>query len=157
MNSTNFQACRHGLLLQLVNTIDDTVCLCTQRAYVSKACQLTFLRHYQYAPDRQLTCCNCCCRVAGNVVNDFVLGSVMFAVEKLGVRLVMVLGHTQCTIVASAVHQWATNKQNAVLDKPTAQAVAADLQKSSVPREDSSVSQVFDSAYCPMYTAACMQ
>lgn len=43
-------------------------------------------------------------RNAGNVVwEDGVMGSLEFAVEALGVKLVMVLGHSQCGAVGAAV------------------------------------------------------
>jgi len=43
-------------------------------------------------------------RVAGNVVDDVVLGSVEYAVEHLGVKLVLVLGHESCGAVTAAVN-----------------------------------------------------
>ena len=42
-------------------------------------------------------------RVAGNVVDDAVLGSIEYAVEHLGTKLVMVLGHEKCGAVSAAV------------------------------------------------------
>ena len=42
-------------------------------------------------------------RVAGHVVDDVVLASVEFAVNVLGVPLVMVLAHTQCGAVKGAI------------------------------------------------------
>jgi carbonic anhydrase len=42
-------------------------------------------------------------RVAGNIVNDAILGSIEYAVEHLGTKLVMVLGHEKCGAVAAAV------------------------------------------------------
>lgn len=42
-------------------------------------------------------------RVAGNSANDVVLGSIEYAAEHLGVRLVMVLGHERCGAVEAAV------------------------------------------------------
>ena len=42
-------------------------------------------------------------RVAGNVINDFVLGSVEYAAEHLGVQLVVILGHEKCGAVAATV------------------------------------------------------
>lgn len=42
-------------------------------------------------------------RVAGNVVDDFVLGSVEYAVAHLGTPLVMVLGHSSCGAVTATV------------------------------------------------------
>ncbi len=41
-------------------------------------------------------------RNAGNVVDDAVLASIEYAVEHLGVNLVLVLGHTQCGAVTAA-------------------------------------------------------
>ncbi len=42
-------------------------------------------------------------RNAGHVVDDSVLGSIEYAVEQLGVHLVMVLGHKNCGAVTAAV------------------------------------------------------
>ena len=42
-------------------------------------------------------------RNAGNLVDDHVLGSIEFAVECLGVRLVVVLGHERCGAITAAV------------------------------------------------------
>jgi carbonic anhydrase len=42
-------------------------------------------------------------RVAGNVVAPSQIGSVEFAVERLGTRLVVVLGHTRCSAVQATI------------------------------------------------------
>ena len=42
-------------------------------------------------------------RVAGNVACEYVLGSVEYAVEHLGVKLVVVMGHTNCGAVGAAM------------------------------------------------------
>ena len=42
-------------------------------------------------------------RVAGNVVGDSELGSLDYAVEHLGVKLVLVMGHEQCGAVKAAL------------------------------------------------------
>lgn len=42
-------------------------------------------------------------RVAGNVASPSQLGSLEFAVDVLGVRLVVVLGHTNCGLVSAAL------------------------------------------------------
>ena len=42
-------------------------------------------------------------RVAGNLVDDVVLGSIEYAVEHLGTKLIMVLGHEKCGAVSAAV------------------------------------------------------
>ena len=41
-------------------------------------------------------------RVAGNVVDDTVLGSLEYAIEHLGVSFILVLGHSACGAVTSA-------------------------------------------------------
>ena len=42
-------------------------------------------------------------RTAGNVADDVALGSIEYAVEHLGVQLVVVLGHQKCGAVAATV------------------------------------------------------
>ncbi len=42
------------------------------------------------------------CRVAGNVINEDVLGSMEFACKLAGSKLIMVLGHTKCGAVKGA-------------------------------------------------------
>jgi carbonic anhydrase len=42
-------------------------------------------------------------RVAGNVINDDILGSMEFATAAAGAKLVMVMGHTKCGAVAGAI------------------------------------------------------
>lgn len=42
-------------------------------------------------------------RVAGNVVDDDVLASIEYAVEHLGTKLIVVLGHEQCGAVSAAI------------------------------------------------------
>jgi len=41
-------------------------------------------------------------RVAGNVIDDHGLGSIEYAVDHLGVRLILVLGHQRCGAVQAA-------------------------------------------------------
>lgn len=43
-------------------------------------------------------------RIAGNIVNDDVLGSMEYACKVSGSKLVMVMGHTKCGAVTSACH-----------------------------------------------------
>ncbi|MCD8089654.1 MAG: carbonic anhydrase [Clostridiales bacterium] len=43
-------------------------------------------------------------RTAGNVIGDYELGSIEYAAEHLGVRLVLVVGHTVCGAVESAMN-----------------------------------------------------
>lgn len=50
-------------------------------------------------------------RVAGNIVAPSQVGSIEFAADRFGVRLVVVLGHTQCGAVAASIEE---------LQRPTA-------------------------------------
>lgn len=43
-----------------------------------------------------------CVRVAGNVVNNDILASIEYACNVVGVKLIVVLGHTQCGAIQSA-------------------------------------------------------
>ena len=42
-------------------------------------------------------------RLAGNVVGDFALGSIEYAVSHLNTKLVLVMGHTMCGAIHSAI------------------------------------------------------
>jgi carbonic anhydrase len=42
-------------------------------------------------------------RLAGNILNDHVIGSIEFAIETFGCPLVVVLGHSNCGAVTAAV------------------------------------------------------
>ncbi|RUQ99531.1 carbonic anhydrase [Legionella septentrionalis] len=56
-------------------------------------------------------------RVAGNVLNNDILGSVEFATKVVGVRLIVVLGHTSCGAVAGACQQVKMGHLTDVLNK----------------------------------------
>lgn len=43
-------------------------------------------------------------RVAGNVIDNHQLGSIEYAADHLGTKLVVVMGHTNCGAVGAAVH-----------------------------------------------------
>ena len=42
-------------------------------------------------------------RTAGNLVDDYALGSIEYAVDHLGTRLIVVLGHERCGAVTAAL------------------------------------------------------
>ncbi|MBD2175763.1 carbonic anhydrase [Pseudanabaena sp. FACHB-1998] len=55
-------------------------------------------------------------RVAGNVADEAVLASIEFAVEHLGTRLVVVLGHERCGAVMAAInHAFSEGKLNSLI------------------------------------------
>jgi carbonic anhydrase len=51
-------------------------------------------------------------RVAGNIVAPSLIGSVEFAAEQFGTRLVVVLGHTQCGAIHATIEQLQQPKSN---------------------------------------------
>ncbi|WP_154859453.1 carbonic anhydrase family protein [Cyclobacterium xiamenense] len=56
-------------------------------------------------------------RVAGNVVNEDILGSMEYAVKYAGSKLVLVLGHTKCGAVTSACKKVNDGNITALLHK----------------------------------------
>ena len=42
-------------------------------------------------------------RLAGNVVGDFAIGSIEYAISHLNIKLIMVMGHTMCGAVHAAI------------------------------------------------------
>ena len=56
-------------------------------------------------------------RTAGNVIGDFELGSIEYAVGHLGVRVVVVLGHNHCGAVAAALSGHGEGHIQAIIDE----------------------------------------
>jgi carbonic anhydrase len=55
-------------------------------------------------------------RVAGHIADDAVIASIEFAVEHLGTRLVIVLGHERCGAVMAAIaHVFSEGKLNSLI------------------------------------------
>jgi carbonic anhydrase len=64
-------------------------------------------------------------RVAGNVVSECQMGSVEYAVEHLGIQLVVILGHTDCGAVGAAL-EGHTDGRVGVLTRDIIQAIKAE-------------------------------
>ena len=56
-------------------------------------------------------------RVAGNVLNDDIVGSLEFACKASGARLILVLGHSNCGAVKGAIDNVELGKLTGLLDK----------------------------------------
>jgi carbonic anhydrase len=69
-------------------------------------------------------------RVAGNVLNDDILGSLEFACKVSGAKLIAVIGHSHCGAIKGAVDGVELGNLTGLLGKikPAADAVPADLQ-----------------------------
>ena len=79
-------------------------------------------------------------RVAGNVVNDDELGSLEYAV-KVGVKLIVVLGHTSCGAVKGALDDAQLGKLTGLLAKIKPAVAAAHCTDS---KDDACVTKVAD-------------
>jgi len=66
-------------------------------------------------------------RTAGNLVDDYGLGSIEYAVDHLGTRLIVVLGHERCGAVKAAKGEPGDPLANAV--KTNARLVAEKIRK----------------------------
>jgi len=71
-------------------------------------------------------------RVAGNFVNEDILGSMEFACKLAGTKLILVLGHTACGAVKGACDDAKLGKLTGMLEKikPAVKAVALPEDKS---------------------------
>lgn len=56
-------------------------------------------------------------RVAGNVVDSHQLGSIEYAADHLGCRLVLVLGHDHCGAVDAAIHHEPAGNVKSIIDE----------------------------------------
>ena len=56
-------------------------------------------------------------RIAGNILNEDILGSMEFGIHKIGVKLVVVLGHTNCGAIVGACNHVKLGNLTALLDK----------------------------------------
>jgi len=58
-----------------------------------------------------------CARVAGNIINEDILGSMEYACKVVGAKLIVVLGHTDCGAVKSACDKVELGNITAILKK----------------------------------------
>lgn len=70
-------------------------------------------------------------RIAGNVLNDDILGSMEFGCKIAGSKLLVVMGHTKCGAIASAIENTKLGFLTALLDKMTPSIEAAKLNHSN--------------------------
>lgn len=57
------------------------------------------------------------CRIAGNILNSDIIGSMEFACKIAGVKLIMVLGHTECGAIKGACDNVKIGKLTSLLKK----------------------------------------
>ncbi|PPD44345.1 MAG: carbonic anhydrase [Methylobacter sp.] len=85
-------------------------------------------------------------RVAGNVINDDILGSMEFACKIAGSKLIVVLGHSHCGAIKGACDHVQLDHLTVLLDKiqPAVQAVEAETGKTASAESYELVQQVAD-------------
>ena len=73
-------------------------------------------------------------RVAGNIINEDVLGSIEYGCKVAGSKIVVVLGHTKCGAVTAACKHVELGNITALLDKiqPAVQAVPKEVTPESI-------------------------
>lgn len=57
------------------------------------------------------------CRIAGNILNDDIMGSMEFACKVAGSKVVLVLGHTKCGAIKGACDQVQLGHLTSLIDK----------------------------------------
>jgi carbonic anhydrase len=73
------------------------------------------------------------CRVAGNVANQDILGSMEFACKLAGAKVILVMGHTACGAIKGAIDNAELGNLTGLLDKikPAVQATTYSGERSS--------------------------
>ena len=56
-------------------------------------------------------------RIAGNILNDDILGSMEFATKVVGTKIIIVLGHTKCGAIVGACNSVKMGNLTALLEK----------------------------------------
>ena len=90
-------------------------------------------------------------RVAGNVVGNYELGSIGYALEHLGCKLVLVLGHTGCGAVGAALHENCGYVKSITDEIKRAIGCETDAVKASILNVQQSVGKIKDA----LHTADC--
>jgi carbonic anhydrase len=75
------------------------------------------------------------CRIAGNILNEDILGSMEFACKVAGSKVVLVLGHTKCGAVKGACDSVKLGNLTGLVNKIK---VAAELETSTIENRTSS-------------------
>jgi carbonic anhydrase len=56
-------------------------------------------------------------RIAGNILNEDILGSMEFGIHEIGVKLIVVLGHTKCGAIIGACNHVKLGNLTTLLNK----------------------------------------
>ena len=78
-------------------------------------------------------------RIAGNIVNDDILGSLEYACKVVGAKLILVIGHTRCGAITSACQGVELGKITGLLSK-----IKVSVDKISASVEDITTNESID-------------
>lgn len=81
-------------------------------------------------------------RIAGNIINDDILGSIELACKDLGTKLVVVLGHTNCGAIAKAIHGNSTGHIVNITNKIEKSIKACNCERHLIEGNDKAVEQI---------------
>ncbi|MEI7841103.1 MAG: carbonic anhydrase family protein [Methylococcaceae bacterium] len=83
-------------------------------------------------------------RVAGNIVNDDILGSMEYACQVAGSKLIVVLGHTHCGAIKGACAEVELDHLTGLLDKikPAVQIVCTEHHVAKIGHDDALIQKV---------------
>lgn len=72
-------------------------------------------------------------RIAGNIADDNIIGSMEFGSKVVGSKLILVMGHTDCGAIKGAIDNVQLGKLSGLLEKikPAINAVKTDIEKNS--------------------------
>ena len=77
------------------------------------------------------------CRIAGNILNDDIVGSMEFACKVAGAKLIMVLGHSECGAIKGACAHVEMGKLTGLLRKIRLSVKAAKIENSQFDSKNS--------------------
>lgn len=78
-------------------------------------------------------------RIAGNVVNEDIVGSMEYACKVVGTKLIVVLGHTRCGAIHGACHQVEMGNLTGLLEK-----IKPAIEKGNPKNEDCADPEIYD-------------
>lgn len=81
-------------------------------------------------------------RIAGNIINDDILGSIELACKDLGTKLVVVLGHSNCGAIAKAVQGNITGHLTNITNKIEKSIQACNYERHLIAGDEKAIEQI---------------
>ncbi len=81
-------------------------------------------------------------RIAGNIINKDIIGSIEFACQKIGTKLIVVLGHANCGAVTYAINAKIEGNFSSVTDKIEKAIGQCNCERSKITENESTLNEV---------------